>query len=46
MKMDLIKDSKLQKNGKILLCGDAEASLNFSESKAEIAFSDNSGSSR
>lgn len=46
VKMDLIKDSKLQKNGKILLCGYAEASMNFSESKAEIAFSDNSGSSR
>ena len=46
MKMDLIKDSKLQKNGKILLCGDAEGSMNFSESKAEIPLSDNSGSSR
>lgn len=41
--MNLIKDSKLQKNGNSLPCGDAEESMNFSESKPEKPFSDNTG---
>lgn len=44
--MNLIKDSKLQKNGNSLPCGDAEGSMNFSESKPEKPFSDNTGSPR